>query len=289
MLGSEHTSASDGTMAAERDLHNKDLQVQGPVPQRDLALARWLMGAVMLTVLIGIPGSFVASALPQLEIRIGSQPVPPYTIVVPAIFFVLIVAPVVAIFWLSARKIAYPSSLWKRARVVGVIGLALALICIFPIIVTNSAEAVSYSAAASRGPTAEEASYTPEELEFVAQEVALDSVSTLGGVIPEEPSNSGSIACETSDLQPGTEYLSDITVFTTDPPEVVQSTLEKDWKRFGAVSLGSTSASWGDGGVPVPWVETSGGVMEEMQAFILGGGEVRVHYSTICVAGEGRM
>jgi hypothetical protein len=271
-------------MTAEPGPHHKDAQA------RDLALVRWLMVAVVLAVLIGVPGAVVASALPQLEIRIGSQPVPPYTIVAPTVFLVVIVAPVVGIFWLSARRrIEHRNSIWKRGRIVGGIALALALIIILPIIVGNSADAINYSAAVSRGPTAEEASYTPEELEFVAQDVALDSLSTLGGIVPEEPYNSGSIACETSDLQPGTEYLSDVTAFTTDPPQVVQSTLEEDWKRFGPVTTGSTSASWGDGGVPVPWVATSGGVMEDMQAFVLADGEVRVVYTTMCVVGEGRM
>lgn len=271
-------------MTAEHEPHNDESHA------RDRVLVRWLIGAVVLAVLIGVPGALVASALPQLEIRIGTQPVPPYTIVAPAIFLLLIVAPVVGIFWLSARRrIEHPSSLWGRGRLIGVIAVAVGFIVIFPIIVSNSAEAISYSAAVSRGPTVEEASYTPEELEFVAQEVALDSLSALGGVIAEEPYDSGSIDCETSNLQAGTDYSSEVGASTTDSVEVVQSALEEDWKRFGTVSTGSTSASWGDGGVPVPWVETSGGVMEEMRVFILDDGQLRVQYTTICVVGEGRM
>jgi hypothetical protein len=234
-------------MTAEHDPHNNTAHA------RDRALVRWLMGAVVLAVLIGVPGAVVASALPQLEIRIGTQPVPPYTIVAPAIFLTLIVAPVVGIFGLSAcRRTEHPSSPWGRGRIVGVVGLGLGFLVIFPIIVSNSAEAISYSAAVSRGPTAEEASYTPEELEFVAQEVALDSLSALGGIIAEEPSNAGSIACETSNLQPGTEYLSDVSASTTDSPEVVQRTLAQNWKRFGTVATNSTSASLGEGGESPP-------------------------------------
>ncbi|MCU1407731.1 MAG: hypothetical protein JWQ43_4034 [Glaciihabitans sp.] len=246
---------------------------------RDRTVVRRLIWVIPAVVVVGVIGTFVLVLGEDLEPARR-----PALIMGSSIFLALIVAPAVWLFRVSSRgRVQQPGKLWNRAVLAGVISLAVGFLGIVPSLAQHSSDAIADSRAVARGPGTEEIAYGPEELDFVSEEVAADSISTLGGLVPIEQTSGGlSGDCTTSNLQPGIYYFGEVRATTTDSPEAVIRNLTAEWESQGLTTISSAND---DDPELWSWIESSTDILDELEVFIRAEGLVSVQYETVCVVG----